>query len=73
MTYTCNSGFQVAGNDNAQICEMTPNGAFWTPTRPVCICKFILKLIHSIASTIYCSYFLWEPWHTSKWGYNSDI
>ena len=35
VTYTCNSGFVLVGN-RTQTCELTPNGALWSFTRPVC-------------------------------------
>lgn len=37
VTYSCNSGFELVGN-RTQICELTPDGASWSFTRPQCMC-----------------------------------
>ena len=41
VTYTCNSGFEFIGN-STQTCELTPDGAFWSFTRPVCMRMLII-------------------------------
>ena len=35
----CNTGFETAGN-LTQTCEVTPNGVFWSSTRPQCMHMF---------------------------------
>ena len=40
VTYTCTANFELVGN-STQTCELTPDGAFWSFTRPECIGMFM--------------------------------
>ena len=45
VTYTCNTGFELVGN-STQTCELTPNGTFWSFTRPECRRMVIVVLLY---------------------------
>ena len=47
VTYTCNTGFELVGNPT-QVCELTPDGAFWSFTRPECRCMVNVILTESV-------------------------